>query len=252
MHQSNPDHPIHDLTLVAAHAAGDLLESERADAEALLASCADCADLHRDLLAIASATRTVPAPLARTRDFQLGPEHAERLRRGSWLRAALRPFGSPRSALRPVAAAFTTLGVAGLLVAATLPGIAGGAAMSAPQRDATSGAGAPAATSASGVEPGAPVPQAGTPSQAPAEYEANGYRSAAPKASDSSVKAVPGQSAGAVAIDGATGGSGNGEPGAPGALLQSSPPNLLVVASLGLLGIGLLLFGLRFAGRRVR
>src|SRR5512143_2621071 len=128
MNQPNLDHARHDRTLIAGHAAGDLVEADRSRAEALLASCAGCSDLHRDLLAIASATRSLPAPKAPARDFRLTPAQAERLRRRSWLRAALRPFGTPRSVVRPMAAAFTSLGVAGLLVATALPALLGGGA----------------------------------------------------------------------------------------------------------------------------
>src|SRR5262249_22899245 len=142
MHYQNPDHPAHDVALIASAAAGDVADSERPAVEALLASCTDCADLHRDLTAIADATRQLPPPLARRRDFQLTQDHAARLRRGSWLRAALRPFGATGSRARPMAATFTTLGIAGLLVAGLLPSLSGGAATLAPERAATIGAAA--------------------------------------------------------------------------------------------------------------
>lgn len=111
------DHPAHDTILVAALAAGDLADLARADAEALVAACPDCAALHADLLAIASATRSLPAP-ARPRDFRLTPEQAESLR-PSGLRRLVAAFGSPRLAVtRPLAVTFTTLGVVGLLLTA--------------------------------------------------------------------------------------------------------------------------------------
>lgn len=254
MHQPNLDHPTHDLPLVAAHAAGDLLESDRTRAEALLQSCPDCADLHRDLLAIAAATPSLPAPAARTRDFQLTPEHAVRLRRGSWLRAALRPFGATRSAVRPMAAAFTGLGIAGLLVAAALPGLAGGSAATiGPERDTTSGAAYPAATAAAAVAPGAPVPQAGAPSPFPGDDAINAHGSGVPQATDTAAKAGSTTATGGeFGISGGQDGSVGGVASGPGDASASSPPNLLALGSLALLAIGLVLFGLRFAGRRVR
>ncbi|HYK95197.1 MAG TPA: hypothetical protein VE011_04920 [Candidatus Dormibacteraeota bacterium] len=261
MHQPNAAHPTHDLTLVAAHAAGDLPEADRSRAEALLASCSQCADLRRDLIAIAEATHSLPAPFARGRDFQLEPAQADRLRRGSWLRRALRPFGTVGSPARPLAAALTTLGVAGLLVATALPGLAGGAATRAPQRDTV--AGAAAASAAPAQAPAAstgsvPAPEAGGSTSNPADFNANQHASGAPAASAIAGKAGSSQSAigGPVAI-GTLAGRGTfvgdaSEPGQPSVVATSGSPNLLLVGSLALLVIGLLLFGLRFAGRRVR
>ena len=133
--------------------------------------------------------------MARRRDFQLAPEQAERLRRGSWLRAALRPFGAARSPVRPMAAAFTSLGIAGLVFAAALSGMAGGAAMSAPNADTSTGAaGQPGATAGPAFVAEQPAPQGGAPTTAPGTYEANGH-TAPPQASDSAVKAGPAQTA---------------------------------------------------------
>ena len=252
MHQPNPAHPTHDLTRISAHAAGDLPGADLASVQDLLVSCADCADLHRDLVAIATATHQLPAPISRMRDFQLEPEQAERLRRGSWLRAALRPFGTARSAARPLAAACTTLGIAGLLVAASLPGLAGGAMPLAPESGGTRSAGQPIATSASVVGPGAPAPQAGGPTAASGDYGAVTSSSSAPQASDAAGKAGPSTTFDSVTSGGAASGSENRDVSGPRALAASSPPNLLAIGSIALLTIGLLLFGLRFAGRRVR
>ena len=110
-------HPDHDTILVAALAAGDLADAVLADAESLLAACPECATLHADLLAIAAATKALPAPV-RSRDFRLTPAQAERLR-PSRARRWLAAFASPRLAVtRPLAVAFTTLGIAGLLLTA--------------------------------------------------------------------------------------------------------------------------------------
>lgn len=263
MHQPNLDHPTHDLALVAAHAADDLPESDRIRAEALLASCADCTNLHRDLIAIADATRTLPAPTGRIRDFQLEPDQADRLRRGSWLRRVLRPFGAAGSPARPLAAAFTTLGIAGLLFATVLPGLAGGTATSAPERENVAGAAAP--TSAPAAAPAAtmaaaPVPQAGGPTSNPADLGSYQYASGAPAASSTAGKAERSLAAtrggggfGTLASGGTSSGAGVvADSNQPSLMATAAPPNLLIVGSLALLVVGLLLFGLRFAGRRVR
>ena len=90
---TQPSHSHHDLTLVAALAADDLAGPGLTEARALVDACPDCADLHRDLRAIAAATRDLPAP-ARTRDFRLTEEQAARLRRGGW-RRLVAGFGAP-------------------------------------------------------------------------------------------------------------------------------------------------------------
>jgi hypothetical protein len=265
MHQPNLDHPTHDLTLVAAHAAGDIAESDRPRADALLASCRHCAELHDDLLAIATATRTLAPPIARARDFQLEPAHADHLRRGSWLRRVLRPFGTASTATRPLAAAFTALGVAGLLVGALLPSLLGGGAMSGPGRDLAAGSttGQQAATTAPEAVPGVPAPQAAASSTYPAAFGANNSASGAPEDSGTTVKAGPAESERARVSNGVQGGniaSGGTAVGvgaddgssAQRALTEPAAPNLVLIGSLALLGLGLALFGLRFAGRRLR
>lgn len=263
MHQPNPDHPTHDLTLVAALAAGDLPEPDFAEAETLIASCSDCAGLHRDLLAIATATRDLPAPVVRTRDFQLEPAQAERVLRGSWLRRALRPFAGSSSATRPIAAAFTSLGVAGLLVAAALPALSGGTALSAPTRDSAGGSlaaqaaptAAPAAAPAGAPSVLAPFPAATSASG----YEANQYASSAAQGSAAAAKTSPERSLmrgpatfGSTAMGGDSGGGTEGGSFAGDELVTPSPPNPLVLGSVALVAVGLAMFGLRFLGRRVR
>jgi hypothetical protein len=267
MHQPNLDHPTHDLTLIAAHAAGDLPDSDRPGAEALRAACADCTDLHRDLIAIAAATHALPVPIARTRDFQLEPAQAERLLRGSWLRRMLQPFGAAGSSVRPIAAAFTSLGIAGLLVVTALPGLIGGGAASAPESDTAAGAApgpaataapaaAPAATTASA--PGVPAPQAGGQTQNPVDYDASHASPGAPQDTSAGVKAGEASSAirGPVGIGSlASGPTSSGAEGVSFGALESTRdagPNVIFMGSLALLAIGLALFGLRFAGRRVR
>ena len=243
----HPNHPDHDLTLIAAHAANDLTQSERTRAATLIDTCGACADLHRDLIAIAAATRSLPNLATAPRDFRLSPEQASRLVRRGWLRTFLAPFGATRSAARPMAAAFTSLGLAGLLVATFLPGLMGSAA-SAPtneSRDQSAiGAGptsAPAATSAPVAPEGAggqPAPNATT----SADYEFG---------------AKDGNTATGAPAIAVTGGNPTAAPheaiDAGGRVNDSTiTTNPLLIGSLALLALGLLLFGLRFASRRLR
>lgn len=147
-----PDHAAHDRTLIAASATRDpgLSPAERAQADALRAGCPDCARLHDDLVALATALPATATP-ARPRDFVLTPADAARLRRGG-LRGWLARIGTAQDVLtRPLAIGFTTLGLAGLLVATAptlLPG-AGGASGGASQP--TGGEPSAAAAAASGA-----------------------------------------------------------------------------------------------------
>src|SRR5262245_43957955 len=169
MHQPNPvDHARHDLDLIAAHVAGDLSDLERVRADQLLQSCTSCAELRRELIAIAAATRALPRMASAPRDFRLTVDQAARLRRGSWLRRVLEPFARTRSAVRPMAAALTGLGFAGLLVA-NLSLLGGVASAPAPAGNALGGGGAFVPTAA-----GAPGASAGS---AEIEYGAAGQPS---------------------------------------------------------------------------
>lgn len=235
----DPNHASHDVVLIAGHAAGDLTDSERARAQSLLASCQECGQLRRDILGIASATRALPNLASAPRDFRLQPQQAARLRRGGFLRSILAPFGGARSATRPMAAAFTSLGVAGLLVGAMLPGMLGGAAAGPAGREQTLGAAAapsqvPAAPP--GSEVGGPVSSAG-------EDNEYGVKDGSPRATDS-VAVLQGAGDG----DGEDAGAGE----TPGRTTFVAPPSPIIVGSLALLAVGLSLFALRFAGRRLR
>ena len=212
-HPNHADHTRHDVTLIPGLAAGDLSDSERNRAEALLASCTPCADLHRDVLAIAAATTALPSPAATTRDFRLAPEQAERLRRGSWLRAALRPFGSARSATRPMAAAFTSLGIAGLLVATVLPSLLGSAASPSFGQQGP-GAGAPNATAA---PVGGALGAAGAPTPDVREGNVDNLGSADPDQASPGTKVDTGQTdPPAVAVVGAEDTGSGGDLSTPG------------------------------------
>ena len=261
MHHSTPaDHSRHDRTLIAGHAAGDLADADRIRAESLRSSCTACLELHDDLLAIQTAIRTVPAAALLARDFRLTAEQAEHLRRGSWLRTLLRPFAGAGSAMRPVAAAMTSLGVAGLLVATFMPGLFGVTA-SAPSRDLATGAGAGAESAASGAPAAVPDDNAqGVTTQAspvaPAiEVEPTGstdpdmYLSSLPPVGSLDID-VP-AAGGGKATDGAS--QRQDQPSPLHVLRETSTPaNLLALGSLGLIAVGLALFTLRYAARRVR
>lgn len=110
-------HDRHDTMLVAALAAGDLDATDRDRAIVLTATCADCASLRDDLVAIARATATVPPPItAAGRDFRLTPADAARLRPGGW-RRLVAAFSAPRATFtRPLGVGLTTLGLVGLLI----------------------------------------------------------------------------------------------------------------------------------------
>ena len=161
MQHPNPsDHARHDTTLIAGHAAGDLTEIDRVRADALLTECGACGELRRDLVAIAAATRSVPAPATLTRDLRLAPEQANRLRRGSWLRGLLHPFGAASSPIRPIATAFTSLGLVGLVVGVTLSagaGLAGGQAIGMGDARGPDSEAAPSAAAAAASD--APAPE---------------------------------------------------------------------------------------------
>ena len=111
-----PDHLTHDPELVAAYAAGDATGPDLAAATELVASCTECADLHRDLRAIATALPELP-PAVRPRDFRITPEQAASLRPSGW-RGVLAAFASPRFRLAaPLGTGLAAAGLAGLLLA---------------------------------------------------------------------------------------------------------------------------------------
>ena len=141
-----PDHLTHDPELVAAYAAGDATGPDLAAATELVAACTECAELHRDLRAIATALPELPVP-ARTRDFRLSPEQAASLAPSGW-RGVLAAFASPRFRLAaPLGTGLAAAGLAGLLLA-TPGGLI-------PASSGTSGA----ATADGGAPVGNPAPE---------------------------------------------------------------------------------------------
>ena len=113
---STSDHASHDTFLVASLADHSLPASERAAAEALVAACSQCADLHADLLALPGRDPGHAHTGAAER------LHAHRTRcpapssgggAASWRSLARRATHSADA----LAVGLTTLGLAGLLVA---------------------------------------------------------------------------------------------------------------------------------------
>ena len=157
-------HAAHDVVLVAAYAAGDAEGPELETATDLVATCADCAALHRDLRAIAAALPELPAP-ARTRDFRLTPGQAASLRPAGW-RRLLVPFAGPRFAFAaPLGSGLAALGIVGILLAGTglpLGGATAGAVPAEAERATSNGAGAESAPVAAAPSP-APVAAAPSP-----------------------------------------------------------------------------------------
>jgi hypothetical protein len=145
-------HAQHDPLLVASLAAGDLAGAERDHATAQIASCADCAELHADLILIARATAALP-PAVAPRDFTLTPEQAAALRPGGWRRLVAAISGSRPLMSRQLGIGLATIGLAGLLVS-TLPSIqfgnAGAGTAAAPAQPAANAAAVPGSASGGG------------------------------------------------------------------------------------------------------
>lgn len=233
-------HTTHDALLIASYKAGDGPPADRALAELRIRECADCRALHDDLAAIGGALAALPRVATAPRDFRLSAEQAARLRGGPWWRRVARTLVAPRGLGRPLATAFTTLGLVGLLIgslpmtALPLAGFAG---------DRTS----LEAKSSDGAGGQAPAPQA-NPGDASWQY--------GPSASH----AVQGEGSGsAQETDGpeaVTDGDGRGgtlSPTTARDLDATASPTISPVSMLALafLAVGLALFGLRRFGRRL-
>jgi hypothetical protein len=239
-------HAAHDLLLIAAFAAGDLGAAERETAERLASTCSECGLLEADLRAIATATAALPKPV-RQRDFSLSAQDAARLRRRGW-RGLVASLAGPRSAaLKPLATGLTTLGIAGLLLAALSPIQLGGAAAS------PTGAAAPGTTSEADANPDtnyvfpAAAPSTGQGRQGAFPAASTPPRDAAQPASRPATLDVDtaGGDEGPVVPDKAP--SGQPAIASPG----GSAPSPLAVLSGALLVLGLFLFGIRWTARRL-
>ena len=242
-------HTDHDPLLIAALAAGDLGPADREQAELRASSCRECALLEADVRAIATATAALPKP-ARRRDFSLSAEDAARLRRRGW-RGLVGALAGPRSAaLKPLATGLTTLGIAGLLLAA-LPAIQLGGSAARPT--GPTGPAAPAAA-ASGGDLGSDTSGFGpADTTAPSRLRGLTAESAPPR--DSVPVSRPAASPFAAGQEGADEGpaetdgapSGQPEPTLP----VARAPSPLAVLSGAFLVLGLGLFGLRWTARRL-
>jgi hypothetical protein len=245
MHDSadRTPHADHDLLVIAAGTDPDADPAARAAAARQAANCTECEELARDLRAIAAGLQSLPRsiPVPAARDFRISPEQAHRLQRGNGLRRLLRPFGpGGMPSLRPLSAAFTTLGVAGLLFTLVLPGMTTfqGASGAAPAAvSAPAGAGDAAASipttkeNASTYGPAAPGAALGSPAAAasPGSVDYSTRRSLLPAGQPS--------------------GQGNATPNPTASVSTWSPTAVLSVV---LLAVGVLLFVLRLTAYRLR
>ncbi len=250
-------HADHDRLLVAAYAAGDATGADLETAQALVAACADCAVLHRDLRSIAGAVAALPAP-ARSRDYRLTPTQAASLRPPAW-RRLLQPLAGPRFAFAgPLGTGLATLGIAGLLLAGPLGMPFAASAPAAGGAPGPEVAGAPVDQSrVDGVESEPPMFVAPAPSAAPSMVGAAAPgASPGPKGSEAPERLGDG-------IGGApqnVGTPGSETPGGTATQLESARSPLVPAAPGGvglftlaatLLGIGIGLGGLRLAARRL-
>ena len=133
-HPAAHPHADHDPALIAAFVDADGTATDLALARDRLATCVACASLAADLAAIRAATSVLPpSPIPTGRAFTIDATRAERLRRGSGWRATLRPFGRDGGIpTRPLATALSTLGLVGLLLSAA-PGVLPGQKAAAPE-----------------------------------------------------------------------------------------------------------------------
>jgi hypothetical protein len=116
----NSDHRRHDRLLVTRYAADDSYPGEQGEAETLIASCSECAELAADIRLLSQRTHQLAAP-RRPRDFRISAEQADKLR-GSWLERFMRGIAAPGwgTALRPLAGAAFAIGMT-LMVVGALP-----------------------------------------------------------------------------------------------------------------------------------
>lgn len=275
MHVPNAGHDRHDGLFIASLLDRTSDVSERERANALIAACSDCADLLQDLLLLRDATRDLPIP-PRPRSFTLSTDDAARQRRTGW-RRLVAAFGSTRDVFsRPLAIGLTTIGLAGLLVSTASGLVPTGGATSAPTVGGAFGGGAGTTESIDGskLTPASAAQPAAAPSAGPQAVAAAPVPTAAP----SEMPAAP--AAGASAAPSAESfdtfaGTSSGPLGAapiapePDASAQrdlgrstavsamdvrteSTDPRLAVIVLAGLLLlVGLALFALRWAARRV-
>ena len=276
-----PDsHHDHDLALVAALAAGDAQGRDHTRATELVTSCAECALVRDDLVALAGSLHTLPAP-RRTRDYRLTAEQAATLRPTGWRRLLGAFGGTGFRFATPVGTAMATLGIAGLLLSAvpsSLPaGTTGDGTNTRDQLEVlaqeASGAAASSGPAAIGPAPQGEVPAASeaAPSAASASAAPAPSASVGPvsgryetdQASNPADTTQGGAAAAASSGPAATGdiaGEGGTQLAAPPAAstaaptvapTTTSPDRTLVLVATLLVIAGLGLVGLRYTARRV-
>jgi hypothetical protein len=185
-------HSTHDLVLLAAAADRDPDRGLRAAADAQIAGCADCAAVALELRGLSAGLASLPRSRPVPRDMRLSADQAARLRRGSSWRRILRPFGAEGlPGLRPLAAALTTFGLAGLLLTSMPlgPGSAGSSALAPISGDVNGQAGeaysrgpAPAAASAAAIDGGSKDLASSTPAMAASGGPSSGHDDTSPTA----------------------------------------------------------------------
>ena len=237
-------------------------------------SCAECARLHDDVIAIARATQALP-PAVRTRDFQISPEQAARLRPGGW-RRFVAAFAAPGSIFsKQLGVGMATLGIVGLLLSSlgsiSLGGLGGAASASAAPGANRAAAPAdqlggsqpaallPAPSAAASIAAGGPQDVPTVASGAPAS-EAPGFDTSGgsetgigttTQGSTGKTTPSPTQRELIVAAPGPEA-SHDAAPSSPAdASANANGPSGLVVVSVVLLGLGVLVLLLRSISRRV-
>jgi hypothetical protein len=232
MNDRHPAHAGHDSFLIAAHATGDLQGTERETAARLLDDCPACATLYADLRTIARATRDLPTP-PRPRDFRLTPDDATRLRPAGWRRILHALAGPSFAFARPMGAALSTLGLAGLMLTA-IPGVQLSGAASAPAPDGQGQEFYPAAAPTIGATGDGQGRSGGETSVDEEQY-----------LQSTDVPSANGQAPVRQPTD-------TSQPTAPEAeMTQRSPDSALMILSGSFLIVGLGLFGLRWSARRL-
>ncbi len=264
-------HEGHDPSLVAAYAAGDAAGRELAEAEALVAGCAGCAALHRDLRAIAAALPALPPP-ARTRDFRISAEQAAGLRpagaRGALARL-LAPLATARFAFAgPAGAGLAAVGIAGMLLSGGLGGHVMPTDRAAAPVTSTAGAGSGVGSGTGFEAPtGAPAPAVTTapvlaPEASPAVTPLDHFAGVGPGAATASPVGNAGTTKATSSPSGANAQGGIATPspavdtsaapvsGPTGADRPTDAPSPLTGPSALLLGVGVVLLALRLGARR--
>jgi hypothetical protein len=247
-------HANHDVQLIAAALDRDVTEEVRGASARLVADCDECARLDADLRLIGAGLEALPRSLPVARDYRLTAEQARSLRSGGWRRilGVFGPAGMP--SVRPLATALTTLGLAGLLFTAVLPGaFLGSGASPAGQAPAVLSNGNASGTGGAGAEQGSgPKAGASAPGNVPAPGASAATAVTPPSGVDLAATARPtpvaephaatSRPTDAFAVDS---GVRTSEPAAP------SRPSPLVIVSIILLATGVALFGLRLAALRL-